>query len=128
MDEKKSLELLEHAREALKLSYSPYSNYAVGAAILCRDGSIYLGANIENASYPAGICAERSAVSNAMAHGHRDFVAIAIVNTRKTPCYPCGICRQVLAELMPEGQVILENMNGYESHKIREIMPMMFLF
>lgn len=128
MDEKKSLELLEHAREALKLSYSPYSNYAVGAAILCRDGSIFVGANIENASYPAGICAERSAVSNAMAHGHRDFVAIAIVNTRKNPCYPCGICRQVLAELMPEGQVILENMNGYESHKIREIMPMMFLF
>ena len=128
MDEKKSLELLEHAREALKQSYSPYSNYAVGAAILCRDGSIYLGANIENASYPAGICAERSAVSNAVAHGHRDFVAIAIVNEKKTPCYPCGICRQVLAELMPEGQVILENMNGYESHKIREIMPMMFLF
>ena len=73
------LELIEKAKEARQLSYSPYSNFAVGAALLCKDGNVFLGANVENASYPLCMCAERNAIYNAMMHGYKkdDFVSMA---------------------------------------------------
>lgn len=108
-------ELLEIALQARDLSYSPYSKFAVGAALLCRDGSVYQGANVENASYPLCMCAERNALYNAMMDGKRadDFEALAIVADTEGPCSPCGACRQVIHELFPhDAPIILANLSG----------------
>ncbi len=126
----KDHELLEKARQARKNSYSPYSKFAVGAALLCSDGTVYTGCNIENASYPAGMCAERTAVSKAVSEGHRDFTAIAIsggaagektIAPSQTPCPPCGICRQVLREFVNPKifRVILEG----KIYTLEELLP-----
>ncbi len=102
-------ELLELAHKAKENSYSPYSHFAVGAALLTKDGKVYLGANIENASFGATNCAERSAIFAAVAAGERDFSAIAVVGDT-APCLPCGICRQVMAEFCtPDFKIILED-------------------
>ncbi len=99
----KAKNLIVAAERARLASYSPYSEFAVGAALMCSDGTVYLGCNIENASYTPTCCAERVAVFKAVSEGRRDFVAIAIVGGNKNTaerdfCYPCGVCRQVLAE------------------------------
>lgn len=94
--------LFDMAIEASKNSYSPYSNFKVGAAILCKNGKVYTGCNIENSSYPLGNCAERTAIFKAISEGERDFESIAIAGSKdndfSNPCYPCGACRQVLSE------------------------------
>ncbi|MBE6038174.1 MAG: cytidine deaminase [Anaerofustis stercorihominis] len=90
--------LLKKAVEMLEMSYSPYSNYRVGAAILTESGKIYTGCNIENASYGATICAERTAAVKAVSEGEKKFKAIAIACSGNTFAYPCGICRQFLYE------------------------------
>lgn len=90
--------LVEAAKRAAERAYAPYSNFQVGAALLLSDGQIIEGANIENASYPAGICAERSAAAVAINQGRRDFVAIAVIGPPAEPITPCGICRQFLSE------------------------------
>jgi cytidine deaminase len=101
-------ELLEKAREASRYAYAPYSGFSVGAALLCRDGTIHTGCNVENASLSLTVCAER----NALASGVRDDmdfpVAVAVVSASGKPCYPCGACRQVLAEFNPAMAVVLE--------------------
>ncbi len=97
--------LVEAARTVRKLAYAPYSNYQVGAALLAADGTIFTGCNVENATYPAGICAERVAVTKAVSEGRREFVAVAVVT--KDGGSPCGICRQVMSEFAPEMPVIL---------------------
>ena len=99
-------ELAAKAAEAMLHSYSPYSHYAVGACLLCDDGSIYTGCNVENASYGASMCAERTAVFKAVSEGHRVFTAIAIAAHGSMP-WPCGICRQVLYEFSPDMRVIV---------------------
>ncbi len=123
-------ELLKIAREARSLSYSPYSHFAVGAAIECTDGSIFLGANIENASYPLCMCAERNAIYNAMMNGKTkdDFVALAIVADTERPCSPCGACRQVISELFPEdAPIYLGNLEGdTKETTIAELLPFAF--
>ena len=100
--EQKYIDLLKKAELAAQNSYSPYSHFRVGAALLCTDGSIYKGCNVENASYPLGNCAERTAVFTAAADGKREFEAIAIAGSKdddfSKPCFPCGACRQVLSE------------------------------
>ena len=95
--------LVKKANEARNKSYCPYSGFAVGAALLCSDGTIYTGANIENASYTPTICAERVAFFHAVHEGRRDFTAIAIVGGKSgcdvdSLCTPCGVCRQVMSE------------------------------
>ena len=97
-------ELIGEAVIARKLSYSPYSKFAVGAALLCKDGIVFAGANVENSSYPLCMCAERNALYNAMMNGYKkdDFVALAIVADTDDACSPCGACRQVISELFPE--------------------------
>ena len=97
---KKSVQnkLLKLATEARDHSYSPYSHYAVGAALLTKDGRIYQGCNIENASFTPTICAERTAFFKAVYDGVREFSAIAVIGTGGLPAYPCGVCRQVMAE------------------------------
>lgn len=99
---KTSTELLKMAEEAMAYAYSPYSNFKVGAALLCKDGTVYTGCNVENAAFGAGICAERNALFKAVSDGHKDFVSIAVVGGINGVidgfCYPCGICRQALSE------------------------------
>lgn len=122
--------LLKHALQARSLSYSPYSHFAVGAALLCVDGTVYKGANIENASYPLCMCAERNALYHAICAGVKkeDFVALAIVADTAGPCSPCGACRQVIHELFPvDAPIILGNLNG-ESRvtSVAELLPLAF--
>ena len=108
-------QLISAATEARKLSYSPYSHFAVGAALLCKDGKVFVGANIENSSYPLCMCAERNALYNAMLNGYKksDFMALAIVADTDEPCSPCGACRQVISELFPaDGEIIMANLKG----------------
>jgi cytidine deaminase len=102
--------LVAAASAARLRAYAPYSGYLVGAAVLCADGSIVPGCNVENAAYPATICAERVALTAAVALGHREFVAIAVVT--RDGGTPCGSCRQVMAELGPQMVVYIANERG----------------
>jgi cytidine deaminase len=121
--------LLEKAFVAMKNAYAPYSNYHVGACAMMKDGTLFLGANIENASYGATNCGERSAVFAAYSNGYRkeDIVALAIVSDGERIAAPCGICRQVLSELLSEDCPILLS-NGKETivKTIDELLPMKF--
>jgi cytidine deaminase len=96
-------ELLAAAEAARATAYAPYSRFHVGAALLCEDGSVQAGCNVENASYGATICAERGAVTAAVARGQRRFAAIAIAGPPGVALTPCGMCRQVLSEFSPDG-------------------------
>lgn len=122
-------ELLNEAFAAMDNAYAPYSNYHVGACILCSDGMIFKGANIENASYGATNCAERTAIFSAYANGYRkeDIVAIAIVSNGNRIGTPCGICRQVLSELLlPNTPIILSNGKDRMTTNIAELLPYSF--
>ena len=99
-------ELCALAVEAMGHAYVPYSGYKVGAALLCADGTVYQGCNIENASYTPTVCAERTAFFKAVYDGHRDFTAIAIASNGSAP-YPCGACRQALNEFAPGLRVLV---------------------
>ncbi|MCL2030295.1 MAG: cytidine deaminase [Oscillospiraceae bacterium] len=98
--------LLTLAEAARARAYAPYSGYSVGAAALCRDGRVYTGCNIENASYGACLCAERAALAGAVSGGNREIVKIAVAGSGDGLCTPCGICRQVISELSPECLVV----------------------
>jgi len=118
--------LIDLATEARKQSYSPYSNYAVGAALLAKSGKIYSGANVENAVYPMTICAERAAVFKAVSEGDREFEAIAVVT--RDGGTPCGACRQVLAEFGLETVVLMADEGGKVHHEmsVAELLPESF--
>lgn len=126
--------LVKKAIEARTKSYSPYSGFSVGAALLCADGSIYLGANIENASYGATVCAERNAIFAAVIEGQKDFVAIAISGGRHEAelpedyAYPCGICRQVMSEFCDKDFKILvaKSVDDYKEYSLEEMLPASF--
>lgn len=113
--------LLELAREAMKKSYSPYSSYPVGAALHCTDGRIFLGCNIENASFGLTNCAERTAVFKAVSEGALHFDTIAIA--AKTKAWPCGACRQVLNEFAPDIRVLVTWEDKTEEKKLSELLP-----
>ena len=124
-------ELVEKAVKALENSYSPYSGFKVGAALLTKDGRIFVGCNIENASYTAGICAERTALGNAVSAGAGDFLKIAIAGGKNGKitdyCPPCGICRQVLSEFCGEDfEILLYNGKSIKSHRLSELLPQNF--
>ena len=123
-------QLIAIAEEARQLSYSPYSHFAVGAALLCSDGSVYSGANVENSSYPLCMCAERNAIYNAMMDGKTsdDFLSLALSADTEGPCSPCGACRQVISELLPEdADVIMSNLEGdTRIVKVRDLLPFAF--
>ena len=104
--------LIQGASEARLNAYAPYSRFAVGAAVQCRSGAIYVGTNIENISYGLTVCAERIAVGSAIAAGEREFVAIAVVADTVEPIVPCGACRQVLAEFTPELIIVSATLRG----------------
>ena len=122
-------ELLNKAFEAMANAYAPYSNYHVGACVLCKDGRTFLGANIENASFGATNCAERTALFATYATGYRkdDIEALAIVSDGKRVAAPCGICRQVLSELLNQDTpIILSNGKDRVDTNIKELLPMQF--
>jgi cytidine deaminase len=104
--------LIDAARAARELAYIPYSRFAVGAAVLTASGRVFPGCNIENAAYPATVCAERTALFNAYAAGEREILAIAVVADTSGPVSPCGTCRQVIHELAPQATVLLANMGA----------------
>lgn len=115
-------QLVQHALAARQLAYAPYSDYFVGAAVLATDGSVILGCNVENASYPATICAERVALTAAIAQGKRSLAAIAVAT--RDGGSPCGICRQVMAELGPEMAVYISDEQGnFRTTTVRELLP-----
>lgn len=122
-------QLLEAAKEAKKYSYAQYSNFHVGAALYCKDGSIYTGCNIENAAFTPTNCAERTAVFKAVSEGKKDFLAIAVVGDREEPLTPCGVCRQVLTEFVDGStfEVIMEDgAGGIKVMKLEELFPASF--
>ncbi|VDN50892.1 unnamed protein product [Dracunculus medinensis] len=119
--------LINASREAMERAYCPYSNFRVGAALLTNNGSIITGGNVENASYGATICAERSAIVRAIAEGYQQFKAIAICTNLKEPASPCGICRQFLAEF-GDMQVIMVSSTSNKLAKslLKDLLPMPF--
>ena len=123
-------ELIEKAKEARKLSYSPYSHFAVGAALLCKDGRVFVGANVENSSYPLCMCAERNALYNAKMNGVKkeEMVALALSADTDEPCSPCGACRQVISELFPkDAPIYMSNLKGdVQETTIEELLPYAF--
>ncbi len=123
--------LCELAKEAMLRAYAPYSGFKVGAALLCADGTVYQGCNIENASYTPTVCAERTAFFKAISEGKRDFAAIAIcggkdgVITGRFP--PCGVCRQVMREFCRDDfPVYLVTPDGYEAVTLADLLPYSF--
>jgi len=123
LDEKRE-SLLKEAIAAQEKAYSPYSKFKVGAAIRTKDGKIFTGCNIENVSYSMTICAERVAVFKAVSAGHTEFEAIAISASSEQPIYPCGACRQVLAEFNPTIKIFVNHDNG--SYNMFELLPKSF--
>ena len=121
-------ELIKLAIDAKEKSYSPYSNFRVGAALLTKDGKVYQGANIENAAYGVTICAERTAVFAAKLEGIDEFSTIAVTSDSNDYIPPCGSCRQVLLELCGEElEVLITNGNGeMKSLKLKELLPFSF--
>ncbi len=123
-------ELIKKAEEARKLSYSPYSHFAVGAALLCKDGRVFIGTNVENSSYPLCMCAERNALYNAMMNGVKkeDMVALALTADTDEPCSPCGACRQVISEIFPkDAPIYMANLKGdVKETTIQELLPFAF--
>jgi cytidine deaminase len=118
--------LVQKAQEYAQKSYSPYSNFSVGAALLTSSGKIFGGANIENASYGATVCAERVAMFTAIADGELDFTAIAVVSKNENPCFPCGICRQVFTEFSPSMEVVMLSDGAFKIYKASELLPYAF--
>lgn len=123
-------DLIQAALEAREMAYVPYSHYTVGAALLTAEGETYQGGNIENASYGATNCAERTAIFKAVSEGRRSFLAIAIAGGMegKEPvdyAYPCGICRQVMQEFAGEDFVVIvvKSDSDYRVHGLRELLP-----
>ncbi len=124
LDAAAKADLVAAARAARERAHAPYSRFKVGAALLCADGTVVRGCNVENASYGATVCAERAAVIAAVADGRRAFAAIAVVADTPTPVTPCGICRQALAEFGTDLTVICANTAGETAEfGLLELLP-----
>ncbi len=122
--------LIQHAFKAKENTYSPYSKFPVGAALLTENGKVYVGTNIENASYGATMCAERSAIFSAISQGEQKekFSKIAIVSNMNSYTYPCFLCRQVMVEMFDENtEILMINKKGkYKKEKLKNLTPYSF--
>ncbi|KAF6036283.1 CDA [Bugula neritina] len=119
--------LIQQSFEAKKFSYSPYSKFAVGAALLCQDGTVVTGCNVENAAYAPAICAERCAYTKAISMGQKEFKAIAISSNLDDFIAPCGVCRQTMVEFSEDIDVYMTKPDGtYKMMKITELLPHSF--
>lgn len=122
--------LYEKALEAYNNSYSPYSNFKVGAALLCKDGNIIIGTNVENASFGLSNCAERTAMFNAIASGYKphDFDCLMVIGNTENPISPCGACREVMKEILGlDCKVILTNLKDERKEmKVSDLLPYSF--
>ncbi|BDF70079.1 cytidine deaminase [Oscillospiraceae bacterium] len=118
-------ELVELAFAMLERSYVPYSRFPVGAALLCADGTVITGCNVENAAYGSTICAERTALVKAVSEGHRDdFVRLAVVGNSKDYCWPCGACRQMLYEFAPGLELLVaRGDHDYVKLPLKDLLP-----
>ena len=120
-------ELKSAALSMLDRAYAPYSNFPVGAALECEDGTVFTGCNVENAVYPAGICAERNAIFHAVSEGHTRFRRIVIAGRSADFCVPCGVCRQVMREFAPDLEILCLNGNGEERvFTLEQLLPYSF--
>lgn len=135
MQYEEAVRLMNMAQDARKNAYTPYSRFAVGAALLCKDGSIVTGCNVENAAYSPGNCAERTAVFKAVSEGKKEFVSIAVVGAKEgevpdgsSMCTPCGVCRQVLGEFCEAGVFNIYVTDGKElfAYTLEELLPLAF--
>lgn len=120
-----NIELLKKAYDAKKNAYVPYSNFSVGAALITKSGEIYTGCNIESASYGATNCAERTAIFKAVSEGHQKIRKIAIVSN-SADTYPCGICRQVIAEFADDIEIVIGNLEEYKIYSLEDLLPHSF--
>ncbi|MDE6029308.1 MAG: cytidine deaminase [Clostridiales bacterium] len=125
------LSLMRQACEARKKSYSPYSHFCVGAALLCKNGKVYTGCNIENAAYTPTNCAERTAIFKAVSEGEREFEAIAIIGGKQGEaggfCAPCGVCRQVISEFCDKDfKIVLGTADSVKAYTLAELLPLSF--
>lgn len=119
--------LVDQARRVQAHAWAPYSQFRVGAALQAADGTVYVGCNVENASYPAGICAERSALAAAVSSGARDFTRVVIVTDADAPAPPCGICRQALVEFAPSLEVVSVTTLGAAARwSLADLLPFPF--
>ena len=119
--------LINKAEEARLSAYAPYSKFTVGSAIMTKEGAIFTGCNIENASLGLSICAERVAIYKAVSSGYKSFKALAIIGDTEEPCTPCGACRQVMLEFSPDMEVIMTNLNQkIKITKAKELLPDIF--
>jgi cytidine deaminase len=121
-------ELIEAARAVRAKAYAPYSGFLVGAAVLTDTGQIHVGCNVENASYGATICAERSAISKMVASGETKIVTVAVFVDDTEPAMPCGICRQVIAEFGPHAEIISATPRETKRSSIDRLLPDAFVF
>ncbi len=120
-------ELLEQAKAAKEGAYAPYSRFRVGAALLSKDGQVFTGANVENASYGVTCCAERVALFKAVTGGTREFAAIAVTSDSRELTFPCGACRQALSEFAPDMDVLSSNNKlEFKKMKLEELLPCAF--
>ena len=126
MTELEIQKLMDCAIKARENAYSPYSHFAVGAALLCEDGTLFEGGNIENASYGLTNCAERTAIFKAVSEGHIKFKALAVVADTEGPCAPCGACRQVMAEFKIPLIIMGNLMGNIKIVTIEELLPFSF--
>ena len=119
-------ELIEVARKYREFSYSPYSKFKVGAAVLTKQGHVYGGCNLENSSYPVTNCAERTAIFKAVSEGEKEFAALAVIADTEGPCSPCGACRQVMGEFHIN-KIIMANLHGaVKVVTLEELLPYAF--
>ena len=121
-------QLMDKAKEASKMSYSPFSRFAVGAALIAKSGKIYSGCNVENSSFGMTNCAERTAIFKAVSEGEREILAIAIYSPNSDNCYPCGACRQVMYEFQGDDAIIVitEDCGRLDARKLSEFLPFGF--
>lgn len=117
--------LLKKAQEVSENAYAKYSDFKVGACVLAQSGKTYTGCNVENGSYGLTICAERSAIANAVANGEKSILAIAIYSPNMENCIPCGACRQVIFEFQrdKEVEIVTKTKSGHKVYKIKELLP-----